>query len=404
MDYTPNQLCGVQCRDDPNNDFWNTVTVKVRSVKNDADISIGTSITSPRDNDGNTGTPDKIMHHYCLVLQRYSQKYGGNPYMPRIGDMVAVLFILNQKPLVLGTVNTDQQDPVCRSPFSPHNPNAIDARYDEVNKWSQWVRPIFNKNEEVVVHYPGRHPNCTKTFHKNRDQMKVTDCKQGCKSSCKCCKNMDHVKRCGNQWEKIYSCETCAKDPEHPYIPACNEKAKRRHEWHEPCGSYFVFQNNCGDQDYGKGLVRLENATCENQMKGHLNLDPKGTIDIHSKHCNAPYATEAEGTRVSVVALEDNSVTHSVEAIDFSKGSWIRIFKSGDIGIHSLENSSYIDIDGTFEKIIIYGANIIEQHAASRIDMITPLVHITGNLVVDGSLTHGGGACCQSPYELNGWF
>lgn len=383
----PKGIIGVQCRDDPEGKNWNTVTVRFRSSK--------TRLERPTTPRGMTGTPEKAYHYYCTVLQGYSQKWAGEPYTPRIGDMVAVLFVHNQKPIILGTIPTDTQDPVCRSPFDVHNYKAMDARYDLVRKWCQWEEPTFNHNEEVTEHFPGKNPICEKIFHKNRDQIKVTDCKEGNKSACKCCKMLDHIKRCSNQWEKIYSCETCSSDPEHPYLPHKQSYTKKRHEWHEPSGSYIVLQNNpCGDSDYGKGLIRIENATCENCMKGHFNMDPKGTIDLHTKHCDNPYATENLGTRMSVVALEDTTVDHSFEAIDFYKNSFIEILKNGNITLSSLSGMSSIWIDGTTKTITLNGIDYIEEIAGEEIELNTPLVHITGNLVVDGCLTHGGGSCC----------
>lgn len=401
MDSTPNQLCGVQCRDDPHNPYWNTVTVKIRSVKNDTDKTAGDPAL------GIKGTPDKVMHHYCLVLQGYSQKFGGHPYTPRIGDMVAVLFILNQKPIVLGTVYTNTQDPVCRAPFSSKDPFAIDARYDDVIKWSQWERPTFDRNEEVIEHFPGKHPICDKTFHRNRDQIKVTDCKEGSKSACKCCTNLDHIKRCGNQWEKIYSCETDAKDPEHPYLADSSNSIERRHEYHEPCGSYLVYQNYGNGKEQGKGLIRLENATCENQMKAHLNMSPRGTVDIHTEHSDEIYFHEQNGVRMSVVSAEDIEPDHSFEAIDFATNSLIEILKNGNINISSLTDSSAIWLNGIDRTLTLDGDDHIWCLAHENIELITDLTHVTNDLHVDGdtivtgTLTHGGGPCCN--ISTAGW-
>ena len=384
--------CGVQIRDDPNGEFWNTCTVKVKAVKNDRVSGSGVS-----DN------PIETLHYYCNVLQGYNQKWAGRPWTPRIGDLVAVLFIYNQMPLILGTVYSLAQDPVCRAPFDIKKYNAIDARYDDVNKWCQWEDPIWNDQLEVVEHFPGKHPICDKTFHRNRDQIYVTDCLEGNKSACKCCTYLDHVKRTGNQWEKIYSCDTDSKDCCHPYIPGCVEKAKRRHEWHEPSGSYFVFQNNpCGDLDFGKGLVRLGNATCECNQKAHINLDPRGTVDIHTKNEKAtPYAAENEGTRMSVVSLDDATVDHSFEAIDFNVNSWIEILKTGTILLNSLDYASYIRLLGTNNQVEIYGTNYITEVAAISIQNQSPLiVEDCSTHQITGFCSHGGCSCSSSDKRL----
>jgi hypothetical protein len=384
VEYDKFGLTGVQCRDDPHGKFWNTVTVRVRTVK--------TRVSRVNKPTGETGDPYKIMHYYCTVLQNYTQKFGGHPYTPRVGDMVVILFIYNQMPLVLGTVNTDTQDPVCRAPFNVRDVWLKDARYDDVEKWCQWEHPKFNENQEVVEHYPGKHPICKKKFHRNRDQINVTDCIEGNKKPCNLCESLDHVKRCGNQWEKIYSDETDARDPEHPYLPCCNESTKRRHEWHEPCGSYFVFQNRpWNDPDYGRGLIRLENAISESLMKAHLNMAPTGTVDIHTQHEDKIYSNESEGTRMSVMALDDSSDDHSFEAIDFSTNSLIEILKTGDITLSSLSGICNVQINGTEGSI---------EMTATEAEMKGNLT-ITGDLVIKGKCTHAKCSCITS--ETLGW-
>jgi len=378
--------CGVQDRDDPLHPYWNTVTVKVRQVKRNPPYYKG---------------PMRVMHHYCLVLQDYSQKWAGKPYLPRIGDMVAILFILNQKPIILGTVVTNTQDPVCRAPFDIRRWDKIDARYDYVEKWCQWRPPKFNDDQEVVEHLPGKYPICYKRFHKNRDQIHVTECIEGSEDPCNRCRFLDYIKRTGNQWEKIYSSDTDSEDPEHPYIPVWGTRlSKRRHEWHEPCGSYFVFQNNGEDPDYGRGLIRLANAVNENAQCAHINMDPRGTVDIHTQHERRPYSREHEGTRMSIVARDDNTVDHSFEAIDFVTGSLIEILKNGNININSLNNSSYIQVRGTDNTIYEHGTRSIKEEADVDITQITgtvdqqvDLVHNHGDQVIDGTCTHGTCSC-----------
>lgn len=381
---------GVQNRDDPDGDKWNTVTVRFRNSKTRKEKS-GEGYGRERLKEYH-----KVLHYYCLVLQRYSQKWAGEPYMPRIGDMVAVLFIHNQKPLVLGTVYTDTQDPVCRAPFSIDSEfwDKYDARYDYVNKWCQWKKPSFTINEEVSEHFPGRYPICHKIFHKNRDQIRVTDCIQGDENACEKCTLLDHITRSGNQWEKIYSGTKCggscgsgegkgtdSVDCEHPYIPVCGtELTERRHEWHEPCGSYQVYQNNGSSLDWGKGLIRIGNATCECAQKAHINMNPRGTIDIHTKNEKATaYKDENEGTRMSVVSLDDDTVLHSFQAIDFNKTSFIEIRKDGDIFLSSINGASNMALKGTEHTAYINGLDTIRNSATGDIYETCTNHRISGN-------------------------
>ena len=367
MDAKGLNICGVQCRDDPNappeKDFWNTATVKVRAVKNQ-------------------DKPDEILHYYCMVLQQYSQKWAGHPYMPRIGDMVLVLFSLNQKPMILGTIYTDVADPVCRAPFDPKPESwtIIDARYDDVNKWCQWQIPTFDdKSKEVIYNKLPEHPICDKKFHKYRDQIKVTDCREGHRKPCHLCKTLDCIKRPVAQWEKIYSDITCSADYEHPYIPGTVSRAKRRHEWHEPSGSYFVFQNNTNDADYGKGLIRLENATAENAMKGHINFRPSGTIDMHGDHNSAAVSSETTGNRIMAVANGDTSFLQGCELIQLDTGAYVRVMKDGSIDVYS--------------PLPITATSDVQITAKAPYIKLDGNVEITGDLKIDGACSHGACSC-----------
>lgn len=395
--------CGVQDRDNPNGEFWNTCTIKVKAVKNDRTTSAGFS-----DNPINT------LHYYCNVLQGYNQKWAGHPYTPRIGDIVAVLFVFNQMPLILGTVYNLAQDPVCRAPFDIKKPGAIDARYDDVTKWCQWSTPIWNDQLEVIEYKPGRYPICHKIFHKNRDQIRVTDCLQGDESACNKCTLLDHIVRAGNQWEKIYSgtkCGSCggigkgtdSVDCCHPYIPVCGtELTERRHEWHEPCGSYMVYQNNGSSLEYGKGLIRIGNAISECLQKAHINMGPRGTIDIHTYNQKAtPYASENLGTRMSVVSLDDATVNHSFEAIDYNVNSWIEILKTGNIILNSLNSNSHIDILGIQNKVEIYGTDQVLISANQDITNLASTIYENcGNHIITGFCSHGGCSCASSDKRL----
>lgn len=376
-------IIGVQCREDPGSTLWNTVTVRIRSTK---------TRMSKTNNKGEAGDPYKVMHYYCTVLQGYSQKWAGHPYTPRIGDMVAVLFIFNQKPLVLGTVYTNTQDPVCRAPFDKKSWAKIDARYDDVDKWCQWERPTFNENQEVTEHQPGKNPICKKRFHRSRDQIHTTQCREGNKDPCHTCDELDHIKRVSNQWEKIYSDVTKSIDPEHPYLPSSRIHTLRRHEWHEPSGSYMVLQNSpAGDDDFGKGLIRIENAQGECDIKGHINMRPTGTIDVHGKYNGKEVGVPSEntGARMMVVANDDGDFSEAYEAIYFEKDAYIRIMKDGQIIIRTPYK---ITVESTGDEVHVKAATKITLEAP-LIDEITDLVHNYGEQQIDEFCTHDGCSC-----------
>ena len=344
----------VKCHSPDHPEYYNTVSIKIRSTKK------------------NSTNPNVLQHVNALILQRYLGNCFGEPYNPRVGDLVAVLFMYNEKPLILGPIASIQQPPVMRAPTSE------DAKYDYVNKWCQWLKPKKDKNYDFFDHPQGKKPICFKRFHGpvtgevgcGRDEMTVWDCQKGdADPTCSDCCNIDSVPRSGEQWFKVYSTQS-----------ESTEAYDSRIELHARCGSYFRVESensstsggSSSEYSEGCGHIRLGNATCEGTKKGHLNFNPHGTIDIHSKHEEAPIASEQAGARVTVVAPEDSSVEYAVEAIDFESGAYIRIMKSGEIIIHS---PTKITLD------------------APLIDETTSLVHNHGNQQIDGACSHGSCSC-----------
>lgn len=351
---------GVKCHSPDHPEYYNTVSLKIRSTK----------LVHEESQD-----PNAIQHVNALILQTFVGNCFGEPYIPRVGDLVAVLFMYNEKPLVLGPVATIQQPPVMRAPTSE------DAKYDYVNKWCQWLRPEKDKNYDYFNHPQGKKPICFKRFHGpvtgstgiGRDEMTVWDCQKGdADPTCTACSNIDSVPRSGEQWHKIYSTQT-----------ESEEAYNSRMELHARCGSYFRIESDNSSEhcssstEYseGKGHIRIGNAVTESTKKGHLNYHPTGTIDIHSVHEEVPIASESEGTRVIVVSPEDSSVSYAVESKDFETGAFIRIMKDGTIHASS---PSKITID------------------APLIDEITELVHNYGNQQIDGTCTHGSCSCTST--------
>ncbi|MDD3040722.1 hypothetical protein [Bacteroides sp.] len=374
---------GVQCHSPDHPEYYNTVTVKVRDAKKNID-------------------PKKLQHVYEIVIQDFTGNCFGHPWTPRVGDLVLVLFLYNTQPIILGPVNTTYQTPPFRAPTSQ------DAMYDEVWKWCQWLRPTEDKNMDYKDHPQGKMPICRKLFHgpvtgaaggKGRDEMFIWDCQMGdAEPTCRLCEIIDSVPRSGEQWFKQYSTKTESEE-------AYNSRA----EWHSRCGSYLRLESDdenpagTSSSEYSEGIghIRFGNAISENSKRGHINFrgnesstDHAGTIDIHAEHEEASFESESQGARISVVANSDDSVDFATKMEYFDKNSFIEILKNGNITLSSLSGMSSIWIDGTTKTITLNGIDYIDEIASEEIELNTPLVHITGNLVVDGSLTHGGGSCC----------
>ena len=375
---------GVKCHSPDHPEYYNTVSIKIRSTKK------------------NSTNPNVLQHVNALILQHYLGNCFGEPYNPRVGDLVAVLFMYNEKPLILGPIASIQQPPVMRAPTSE------DAKYDHVNKWCQWLKPKKDKNYDFFDHPQGKMPVCFKRFHGpvtdddkvgiGRDEMTVWDCQKGdADPTCSDCCNVDSVPRSGEQWHKIYSTQT-----------ESEEAYNSRMELHARCGSYFRVESDntneasSSSSEYSEeiGHIRLGNALTESDKRFHLNVQGNrygdsgvGSFDLHTNHEEVQIASESTGVRFAAIRPEDSQVTWAYELMNFPTTSFIRCYKDGIIEINSLDGNSSITVDGTANKVTVDGTVNVELIASSEVTCTTPLTHVTGNMQIDGTCTHGSCSC-----------
>jgi len=376
---------GVKCHSPDHPEYYNTVSLKIRSTK----------LVDEKSQD-----PNAIQHVNALILQTFVGNCFGEPYNPRVGDLVAVLFMYNEKPLVLGPIATIQQPPVMRAPTSE------DAKYDYVNKWCQWLKPKKDKNYDFFDHPQGKMPICFKRFHGpvtgstgiGRDEMTVWDCQKGdADPTCSDCCNIDSVPRSGEQWHKIYSTQT-----------ESEEAYNSRMELHARCGSYFRVESDntneasSSSSEYSEdiGHIRLGNALTESDKRFHLNVQGNrygdsgvGSFDLHTNHEEVQIASESTGVRFAAIRPEDSQVTWAYELMNFPTTSFIRCYKDGVIEINSLDGNSSITVDGTANKVTVDGTVNVELIASSEVTCTTPLTHVTGNMQIDGFCSHNGCTC-----------
>jgi len=374
----------VKCHSPDHPEYYNTVSIKIRSTKK------------------NSTNPNVLQHVNALILQRYLGNCFGEPYNPRVGDLVAVLFMYNEKPLILGPIASIQQPPVMRAPTSE------DAKYDYVNKWCQWLKPKKDKNYDFFDHPQGKMPVCFKRFHGpvtdddkvgiGRDEMTVWDCQKGdADPTCSDCCNIDSVPRSGEQWHKIYSTQT-----------ESEEAYNSRMELHARCGSYFRVESDntneasSSSSEYSEeiGHIRLGNALTESDKRFHLNVQGNrygdsgvGSFDLHTNHEEVQIASESTGVRFAAIRPEDSQVTWAYELMNFPTTSFIRCYKDGVIEINSLDGNSSITVDGTSNKVTVDGTVNVELIASSEVTCTTPLTHVTGNMQIDGFCSHNGCTC-----------
>lgn len=300
---------------------------------------------------------DLKIYRRAIVLQRYIGNGYGSPWTPRVGDLVLVMFLHDNLPIILGTLYNIYQEPVCR-------PNSNeDSIYDIVHKICKWSPPKrsheteYNWVEHPFAQYP---PVCLKYFDKTRDCVLVHTCPHGYQNHdevCEYCNIPDYID--GGTYLKVLSGDTESKiDP------------KWRTKFHHISGSLMIFDEN--------GTIFLENRVNEDP-RGHILYTPPGTIDVHSD------PEETNGSHVLTVAEDDSSWSDNdgeiaVEMCHKPTMAIVRIYKSGKIVIRSGNNSTSIRL-GTDGNVSVNGGSITLNNTTT----------VNGDLIVNGCIIINSG-------------
>jgi hypothetical protein len=345
-------MSGVLDRDNADSKFWNTVTVQPRHVRT-------------------RSAGKNLQYTDCVVLQhKLIGKWYGSPYTPRVGDIVLVLFLMNQKPIILGTVNSDHQgnDPVCRAPFDPYS-NDVDARYDEVCKLCQWEEMDFNEFQEAYNYKKGKKPTCDKWYHKSRDWIKIFECKVGHERPCEDCTSLDAIMHSGT-----YGAHTFFKhfsSGEAPGEQISFEMPPWTDWYHHHCGSQFWFKDS--------GEIFLENWTTNTTRHGHLYFDPTGTIILHSDYVESPMGSRLVLYSPESTAEDGSGNVISCEMQDLPTNSVVRIYKDGSVRCTSVMDGDvasevYLKPDGHCWMWNYLKQAWVEINADGDISIVSPTI------------------------------
>ena len=348
-------------------------------TKNDKNWNVSDIVS--RDRRTKAHDPDfSYVRHRVPCIQEDGAKFSGHPANPRRGNAVKALFYKNQKPIILGPVESKFEPPVCRP-----DPYTYRCKRNQYRPLTQ------DEDKDFVTDFPDlKKPSCENWQHGpcqgnssddgkepclGRDWWQVYDyCVQGDEDpSCEKCTDIDFCKRCKNTWIKAYSANTMS----------CSAP-NRRWELHQYDGSALRFENEDGPSEVyseGKGHVQLQGATSEDTPKGHWTHYPNGNFEIQSETSsmkdNLPI-----GARIKVFSHEDTGLI-AAEMIWFDAGNpYVRIMKNGEIMIGT---PAKITIESTASEVLI--------KAATKITLDSPLTHNTADVQTDGTCTHVGCVC-----------
>jgi len=251
-------------------------------------------IDRPRDS---SGAAPLVKRTRINCLQHYHGCVQGDPWTPRIGDMVLIYWIKEREGLVIGTIPSVQQEPICRS-------EATSEHQEIVCKRAPWEQPGMNQDGNYVVFPLPKHPDCFKWWPITRDYITIHDCPYGhnraqCdkKAPCTCLDDLQ-----SGTWWKVFS----------DISPTIYDKP-RRVKFHHHCGSYYFF-----DED---GTVHLENRVAENP-RAHITLYPNASVVIRSADDDPElqrgayiYLAGYQGEEPGKIIIE-NSETHAQAVFD----------------------------------------------------------------------------------------
>lgn len=207
------------------------------------------------------GKPLHIKYVKLNSLQRYHGKFQGEPWTPRIGDMIYVYWLAEREALVLGLCTSIEQEPVCRSQADAHH-------QEYVFKLSPWEEPKTNQDGNYVEFPNPKHPECYKWWPKTRDSLHIFDCQEGHNTPSCCgqaCNSLDD-----------HQSSTCFKNFS-DISPTTIDKQKRFKFLHR-CGSYWYYDNDgtielasklnaalkCHQTFYSSGRILLKNDVTGN--------------------------------------------------------------------------------------------------------------------------------------------
>ena len=228
------------------------------------------------------GKPLHIKYVKLNSLQRYHGKFQGEPWTPRIGDMIYVYWLAEREALVLGLCTSVEQEPVCRSQADAHH-------QEYVFKLCPWEEPKTNQDGNYVEFPNPKHPECYKWWPKTRDSLWIFDCLEGHNTPSCCaqapCNSLDD-----------HQSSTCFKN--FSDISPTTIDLPRRFKFLHRCGSYWYYDNDGSIHIAGKvsgniknrqifypsGKILLENVvdSCDVVLDddGDIKLNPAKTVYI----------------------------------------------------------------------------------------------------------------------------
>lgn len=286
-------------------------------------------------------------------LQTWHGRWQGCPWHGRIGDLVLVYWMSEREAVVLATIASDEQEPICRS-------LANDKHQEWVWKLAAWRQPIQDPITKNYIYFPPpQHPHCIKWWpvqedgaSPNLDMIFIFDCKEGHD-----CANCSAAAPCNGLDD--HQSSTCFKhfsefSPTQIDVPA-------RFKFLHRCGSNWFYDDD--------GRVNMESHKSDHELENRIAMYPdSGYSDEHG-----PIACE-------VVNIETMALLRI-----YHDGA-VRVRSSTDPTGETLRSELFLDADGNCWLWNGVTDNSVEILADGKIVL-------DGDVEITGSCTHQACSC-----------
>jgi len=190
-------------------------------------------VDRPMQEDGTFATIERIKIN---CMQREHGLFQGNPWNPRIGDLVLIYWISEKEAMVLCSIASVDQEPICRSLANQNH-------QEYVHKLSPWEQPIqCADTKNYIIFPPPKHPDCFKWWPVQADgktlcldSIRIFDCLEGHN-----CANCGADAPCNGLDD--HQSSTCFKNFSQ-FSPTTIDKQWRFKFLHH-CGSYWYFDDD----------------------------------------------------------------------------------------------------------------------------------------------------------------
>jgi hypothetical protein len=254
--------------------------------------------------DGTYATIERIKIN---CMQREHGLFQGNPWNPRIGDLVLIYWISEKEAMVLCSIASVDQEPICRSLANQNH-------QEYVFKLCPWEQPIqCADTKNYVIFPPPKHPDCFKWWPVQADgktlcldSIHIFDCLEGHN-----CANCGADAPCNGLDD--HQSSTCFKNFSQ-FSPTTIDKQRRFKFLHHSKSAWWF------DED---GLWRIEGRVA-GVLKGFIEHSQNGKIEINSPVevlIKAPKITLDGDVEITGTNLIDGACTHAACSCDGAGGS-----------------------------------------------------------------------------------